>query len=34
MTSGLEKLINCLNDAKDENLFKNFNEFYKDKTNE
>ena len=34
MISSLEKLIKCLNDAKDEKLFKHFNEHYKNKTEE
>ena len=34
MTWGLEKLINFLNDSKDNSLFKNFNEHYKNKTDE
>ena len=34
MSSSLEKLIKCLNDAKDEKLFKHFNEHYKNKTSE
>ena len=34
MMSSLEKLIDCLNKTNDESLFKNFNEFYKDKTDE